>query len=410
MDPIVIVGAGHGGSQLAAALREEGVAEPIVLLSNEDALPYHRPPLSKAFQKAPDAAAQVLRPESFYRDHGVDLRFSETVVRIEPGARRLVTAAGRVQPYCRLVLATGARPRPLPVPGAGLDNVLTLRSLADAARLRAVAAAAAAPVIIGGGYIGLEIAFTLAYLGKSVTVLESAPAVLGRVVAPELARHVAARAAAAGIVIRTGVTIAALEGAGGRVEAIVLASGERLASDLCLVGVGARPNDELAREAGLATANGIVVDGQLRTSDPLIQAIGDCVEYRHWQVGRPVRLESVQNANDQAKHAARVIAGATEAYREVPWFWSDQGDMKLQIVGLSHDADRQVRVGDPQGNAFAIYRFAGERLVAIETVNRPADHMLGRRLLATGYSPSVEEVMAGPAALKARLAERTVAA
>lgn len=409
-NPIIIVGGGHGGAQMAASLRQEGIDETVVLISDEYALPYHRPPLSKAFQKDPAKEPQPLRAESFYVDNRIAFERGKKVTAIEPGARRVLLNDGRAIAYSRLVLATGARARPINVPGAERGAVFTLRNLDDAVRLRAAAADAGEITIIGGGYIGLETAFVFAALGKSVTVVEAAPAILGRASTPQIVRHVERKARKQGIRLVTNATVEAIEGDGDRVHAVRLADGSRIAAQLCIVGIGVVPNDDIARLAGLACDDGIVVDGGMRTSDPDILAIGDCAHYYSWHARRTLRLESVQNATDHAKHAAKALSGRPEDYREVPWFWSDLGDSKLQIAGLATDADRHVVSGDPEDDAFALYHFSGARLVGVESINRPGDHMIGRQLLAAGVSPGASEIDAGPRSMKSLLKERTSAA
>jgi len=259
-------------------------------------------------------------------------------------------------------------------------------------------------VILGGGFIGLEIAATLRAAGREVTVVEAVDRLLGRAVAPVIAAHVRQRLEATGVRILTGTTVARLEGENGHVVAAVTSSGERLPAGMVIVGIGVVPNVELAQGAGIAIANGIRVDAQMRTSLPDILAIGDAASYRHWFTGNDVRLESVQNATDQARLAARTITGHEDAYSAVPWFWSDIGDMKLQMVGLTAGGDSHVVAGDLAENKFSIYHYAGDRLLGIESVNHAGHHMLGRKMLGAGFSPTPQAVQAGPDGLKAALA------
>jgi 3-phenylpropionate/trans-cinnamate dioxygenase ferredoxin reductase subunit len=401
---VVIVGAGHAGVQAAASLREEGYAGPVVLLGDEADLPYHKPPLSKTFIKDAEARPQPLRGETFYDGNAIDLRPGVRVAGIDVAGRRLDIAGGGALPFDRLILATGSQPRTLPLTGADLTGVISLRSLADARLIRELSAGASEIVILGGGFIGLEIAATLAAGGRTVTVVEAADRLLGRAVAPSVAAHVRQRLEAAGVRIMTGETVQRLEGANGHVAGAVTGSGERLPAQMVIVGVGAMPNVELAEAAGLAVGNGIRVDPSMRTTVPEILAIGDAVNYRHWFTGQDVRLESVQNATDQAKLAAHTIVGHEDAYAAVPWFWSDIGDMKLQMVGLIAGGDRTVVSGETGDNRFSIYHYLGDRLLGIESVNRPGDHMLGRKMLAAGFSPPPQAAAAGPDALKAALA------
>lgn len=400
----IIVGAGHAGVQAAASLREEGYDGPVVLIGEESELPYHKPPLSKTFIKDTQAKPQLLRGESFYAANNIDYRPGLHVADIDLAGRRLEFAGGAPMVFDRLILATGSRPRRLPIEGAGLAGVVSLRDVADARLIRELSGTCADVVVLGGGFIGLEIAATLRAAGRNVTVVEAADRLLGRVVAPPIGAHVRQRLADLGVRILTGMTVSRLEGENGHVSAAVTSAGERLPAQLVIVGVGVVPNAELAGRAGIAISNGIRVDAQMRTSVPEVLSVGDVASYRHWFTGGDVRLESVQNATDQARLAARTIAGGTDAYAAVPWFWSDIGDMKLQMVGLTAGADSHLVVGEPQENRFCVYHFAGGRLVAIESVNRPADHMLGRKMLGAGFSPSRELVLQGADALKAALA------
>jgi 3-phenylpropionate/trans-cinnamate dioxygenase ferredoxin reductase subunit len=401
---VVIVGAGHAGVQAAASLREEGYDGKVVLLGDENDLPYHKPPLSKTFIKDSEAKPQLLRGEAFYTGSAIDFRPGVRVAGIDRSQSRLEIADGSMLPFDRLILATGSRPRPLPIQGSDLPGVLSLRSLDDARLIRERSADCAEVVILGGGFIGLEIAATLTAAGRKVTVVEAAHRLLGRALAPVIASHVRQRLEAMGVRILTGTTVSLLEAENGRVAAAITAEGERLPAQMVVVGVGVVPNVELADAAGISTANGIRVDAGMRTSTPEILAVGDAASYRHWFTGTDVRLESVQNATDQARLAARTITGHDDAYSAVPWFWSDIGDMKLQMVGLTMGSDRHAVLGDAADNRFSIYHYAGDRLLGIESVNRPGDHMLGRKMLGAGFSPSPETVAEGPDALKAALA------
>ncbi|WP_376702045.1 FAD-dependent oxidoreductase [Mesorhizobium sp. ISC25] len=401
---VVIVGAGHAGVQAAASLREEGYDGSVILIGDENELPYHKPPLSKTFIKDQQAKPQPLRGEAFYTGSTIDFRPGIRIERIDVGGRRLEISGGGVLPFDRLVLATGARPRLLPLPGSELSGVVSLRSLGDARLIRELSAQSEEVVILGGGFIGLEIAATLTAAGRKVAVVEAVDRLLGRAVAPVIARHVRQRLEATGVRILTGTTIERLEDENGRVSVAITSSDERLPAQMVVIGIGVVPNVELAEAAGIAIANGIRVDQQMRTSVPEILAIGDAASYRHWFTGGDVRLESVQNATDQARLAARTIVGHADNYSAVPWFWSDIGDMKLQMVGLISGGDSHVVLGDVAENKFSIYHYAGSRLLGIESVNRPGDHMLGRKMLGAGFSPSPQIVATGPDGLKAALA------
>ncbi|WFP76316.1 FAD-dependent oxidoreductase [Mesorhizobium sp. WSM4906] len=401
---VVIVGAGHAGVQAAASLREEGYDGPVILIGDENELPYHKPPLSKTFIKDAEAKPQPLRGEAFYSGNAIDFRPGVWIDRIDIGARRLEVSGGGAIRFDRLVLATGSRPRLLKLDGAELAGVVSLRSLADARLIRELSTESEDVVILGGGFIGLEIAATLKAAGRKVTVVEALDRLLGRAVAPVIAAHVRQRLDAMGVRILTGTTVVRLEGEGGRVSAAITSSGERLAAQMVIIGIGVVPSAELAEAAGIAIGNGIRVDQHMQSSIPEILAVGDAASYRHWFTGADVRLESVQNATDQARLAARTILGHAEPFSAVPWFWSDIGDMKLQMVGLTQGGDSHVVLGEPAENKFSIYHYDGNRLLGIESVNRPADHMLGRKMLGAGFSPTPSTVAAGPEALKAALA------
>jgi 3-phenylpropionate/trans-cinnamate dioxygenase ferredoxin reductase subunit len=387
---VVIIGAGHAGVQAAASLREEGFDGPVTLIGDENELPYHKPPLSKAFMKDAYAKPQMLRAESFYANGHIELMLGSSVERIDLSGRRLDLSGGRHIAFDRVILATGSRPRTFALPGSELAGVLSLRSVADARAIREASVGCEDVVILGGGFIGLELAVTLALGGRRVTVVEAQNRLLARAAAPVIAAHVRSRLEASGVRLLTNTTIERLQGQNGHVTAAVTSSGERLPAGLVLIGVGVVPNSELAEAAGIAVANGIRVDPQMRSSQPEILAIGDNANYRHWLSGADVRLESVQNATDQARLAARTITGHEDAYRSVPWFWSDIGDMKLQMVGLAAGVDRSIVVGEAAENRFSVFHYLGDRLICIESVNRPADHMLGRKMLAAGFSPHFE--------------------
>lgn len=397
---VVIIGAGHAGVQAAASLRDEGFDGTIALIGDEAELPYHKPPLSKTFIKDPEAKPQILRAEAFYTGADIELMLGESITALDLAGSTVRLAGGAAIPFRHAIIATGARPRALSIDGGPLGGVLSLRSLADARAIHSRAAGIEDVLIMGGGFIGLEIAATLYAGGRRVTVIEAQDRLLARAVAPAVAAHVAARLSASGVRILTGTTIARLEGHDGDITAVETSVGERIPTKMLIVGIGVVPNAELASEAGLAVANGVRVDAQLRTAASKVLAIGDVAHYRHWMTGADVRLESVQNATDHAKLAARTITGHAEPYAAVPWFWSDIGDMKLQMVGLTAGSDRQIVTGEPQDNRFSVFHFLGDRLIGIETVNRPADHMLGRKMMAAGFSPGVDLAEGGGEALK----------
>ena len=332
---VVVIGAGHAGVQVAASLREEGYEGALTLLSAETHLPYQRPPLSKAYLKgAMEAEGLPLRAAQFYGEKNIDLRLGEQAARIDRGARCVELASGGVVDYGHLVLATGARARPLDIPGIDLQGVLGLRDLDDARSLRERLAAAERIVVIGAGFIGLEIAATAASLGRDVTVIEVSPRPLGRAVSPATSAFFLRAHEEFGAKFRLGVGVKALHGRAGAVDAVELSDGERLPADLAIVGIGVLPEDRLARAAGLACENGVIVDRHLETSDPHISAIGDCAIFPSHHLGFSVRLESVQNAVDQAKTIARRIVGKPEPYAALP--------VVLERPGRSETADRRA--------------------------------------------------------------------
>jgi 3-phenylpropionate/trans-cinnamate dioxygenase ferredoxin reductase subunit len=403
---IVIIGGGHGGSQAAASLREKGYAGKLTLVTAEADIPYQRPPLSKAFLKDPGHALLPLRPESFYAKHDVALRLGAEVTAIDAAGGTLRLAGGGSVPFDRVVVATGARPRLPPIPGIDLAGVYTLRNAADARSLRTALYAANDVVVVGGGFIGLEIAATARLLGKTVTVLEAAGRLMGRAVAPEISAHFLALHRGWGSAVRLDTAVGAILGEGGRVVAVTDARGKRIPADLAVIGIGVVPNIEIATAAGVAAANGIAVDDFMQTSNPAILAIGDCVSFHHWATGKRERLEAVQNAVDQGKTAAATLVGKPEPYRAVPWFWSDQGDVKLQMVGIPHGADQSVLRGRAEAGAFSVFHYQGDRLIAVDSVNRAGDHMVGRRLLEAGMSAPPDVVADESVDLKSLVARQ----
>jgi 3-phenylpropionate/trans-cinnamate dioxygenase ferredoxin reductase subunit len=401
--PVVIVGAGHAGFQVAASLRQHGFAGRICLLNDEAHLPYQRPPLSKAYLKGegrPDSL--MFRPDKFYRDQAIEL-MAERAVAIDRGARTVRLASGAALEYWHLVLATGARNRLLDIPNAGLDDVRYLRTLDESEALRQRIAPGQRVVVIGAGFIGLEFAATARTKGLEVDVLELGTRVMARAVTAEISEYFQARHSAAGIRIHLGVQATAIEGDAGRVTGVSLSDGRHIPADLVVVGVGVLPNAELAAEAGLQVAAGIIVDAQLLTSDPDISAIGDCALYASRRFGASLRLESVQNATDHARCVAARLTGKAEAYDGLPWFWSDQGADKLQMVGLTTGYDRVVVRGDPGQGAFSAFCYKSGQLLGIESVNRAGDHMFGRRLLAANGSITPEQAADTGFDLKAAL-------
>lgn len=393
---IVIVGAGQAGVQAAEALRAGGYTAPITLLGDEPHGPYHRPPLSKAWLAGDmDAAQLVMRAPEMLARKDIVLRTGCTVRAIDRAARQLQLADGSTLPYSGLVLATGATPRALPVPGADGPGVLALRSRADADALAGRMAACLASdrplVVVGGGFIGLEVAATARKKGLAVTVLEAAPRLLGRVLAPLLSDWYAALHRGHGVDLVFDARLAAIErDAQGEVSGIRLADGQVLPAALVVVGIGVTANDQLASDAGLACDRGIVVDACGRTSDPLIVAAGDCTA-RRLPDGSLLRLESVQNATEQGKSAAAALLGQERPFTATPWFWSDQYDKKLQMAGLSAGADAWAVRGDLASGAFSVYHFRAGQLIAVDSVNAAKDHLQARKLLDAGVSPTADQ-------------------
>jgi len=390
--PVVILGTGQGGFQAAASLREEGFAGRIVLVGEEPDLPYQRPPLSKAYLAgALDEAMVRLRPKSFYAEHAIGFLPGERANGIDRAGRRLRLASGGTLEYDHLVLALGARPRRLPIPGVELDGVMYLRTLADATALRHRLPLAREVVLVGAGFIGLEFAAVAAKLGAAVRIVEATGCVMGRVVSPPVSRCFAETHARWGNRLLFDTGIVRVLGADGRATGVETVHGEVLPADLVVICIGVVPNVELAAAAGLATDDGIVVDDHLLTADPAISAIGDCARYPSRFADGTTRLESVQNAVDQARCVAARLAGRPVPYAAVPWFWSDQGELRLQIAGLTAGHDRAVLRGDPGEGRFSVFCFRAGRLIGVESVNRPADHMAGRRILAEASELTPEQ-------------------
>jgi 3-phenylpropionate/trans-cinnamate dioxygenase ferredoxin reductase component len=379
---VVIIGAGQAGLQTAVELRAAGYPEPVVLVGAEDAQPYHRPPLSKAYLTGEKSADSLLmRGEAFYAEQNITRLFGVAATAIDREGRAVLLADGRSLPYDHAVLATGADARRLVCDGANLDGVVLLRSKADSDDLRTRLKQASSVVVIGGGFIGLEVAASASKLGKSVTVLEMAPRLMARAVGEGVSAFFAAAHRGHGVDVRLGEGVSEIMGAGGKVSAVRSTTGTIIPCGLVVAGIGVTPNSQIAAEAGLTVANGIVVDASQRTSDPAILALGDCCAFPGPD-GSLLRLESVQNAVDQAKVVAAAILGRETRYDAVPWFWSDQYDLKLQMVGLSAGADHVIERGDKAGNRFSAFYFRQGRLIAIDSINRPADHMRGRKALA----------------------------
>ena len=383
---IVVVGAGHAGFQLAASLRQSGYQERISLINNEPHLPYQRPPLSKAFLQGsgePDTVA--FRPETFFRDHRIDL-ISDHVCEVDRAARRVVLRSGDLLDYGHLVFATGARNRVLAMPNADHDDVRYLRSLSDSESIRQRLDLVKRVVVIGAGFIGLEFSATAIAKGLEVDIVEMAPRIMARVVSPAISRYFQRRHEISGCRIHCGRSVSSIETRNGRLHNVTLDDGQRLSADLVVVGIGVVPNVEIALAAGLPSENGIVVDQHLATIDSHISAIGDCALFLSSRYRAPVRLESVANATDQAKCLAARLTGEIQPFDNVPWFWSDQGQDKLQIAGFIDRCEEAVVRGEPDQKSFSVFCYGEGNLLGVESVNRVGDHMVARRLLAAGAS------------------------
>jgi 3-phenylpropionate/trans-cinnamate dioxygenase ferredoxin reductase subunit len=399
---VVIIGAGQAGFQTALSLRENDYRGSVTIVGDEAELPYQRPPLSKGYLagEAADAesATLTLRPRSFYQRHGLHL-IQDFAVAIDRARSVIGLGSGREIRYGHLVLATGARARTVPVPGAELPNVLTLRTRADADTLRARLAPGRRVVIIGGGLIGMEVTAAARTAGAEVAVVEMLDRIMARAAAPEISDYVTAMHRDRGTRVLLGRSMVAVQPGTGESCVVELTGGQSLPADTVVVGIGVAPNTELASQADLEVDDGIVVDARLLTSDPAISAIGDCAAHPNLHAGHRTRLESVQNAVDHARHVAdRITGGSPGPYAKVPWFWTRQFNMRIQTAGIARPDDIRVVHGDPSGGRFSVFRFHRDRLVAVESVNRTADHVAARRLLANGrlLDPDIAVQPIGP--------------
>ncbi|MBA8909934.1 NAD(P)/FAD-dependent oxidoreductase [Aminobacter ciceronei] len=402
---IVIIGAGQAGMQVASSLRQNGFGGDLVLIGDEQQLPYQRPPLSKAFIKRQvEPAGLLLRSAAALAEQRIDLLIDSRVTRIDRDAQ-LVQTNDRTVGYDYLVMATGARARNLQVPGSNLAGVMSLRSISDALTFRSALECAHQVAIVGGGFIGLEVAATAAAMGKSVTVIEGADRVMARAVAPLVSSWLEAMHSSMGTRILKGHAVASLGGCS-RVQSVRLTNGDEVRADLVLVGVGGVPNVEIAKDAGLECPNGITVNEFGQTSDPRILAAGDCTLHPNRFAGGEFRLESVQNAIDQAKTVAGALLGDPKPYDSVPWFWSDQGSVKLQTTGLPIGTESYVTRGDPESGRFTVFHLKGGRVIAADSINSPADHMCARRLVAANHAVTAETLRDPNTDLKSLLLQK----
>ena len=389
----VIVGASHAGTQLALSLRQGGWEGRIVLAGDEPVKPYQRPPLSKDVLSGAKSMEQILiRPDAVLENAGIEFMLGRRVETIDRTRKILYLDNGETQDYDKLALTLGAHPSTIPLTGTDKYGVHYLRKLADVEKIRPLIGEGKSAVIIGGGYIGLEAGAVLRQTGMTVTVLEALPRVLQRVTAPVVSTFYQRLHDEEGLWVVTGALVTSIEGED-QVERVHCADGSEIDADLVIIAVGVLPNTELAARAGLDVEDGILVDEFARTSDPDIVAAGDCTRHFNPIYQRRVRLESIQNAMDQAKTAAETLNGDPQPYHALPWFWSEQYDVKLQIAGLSQGYDNVVLRGDPEtGRSFAVFYFEGERLLAVDAINRPGEFMIGKKLLMAGARVDKEKL------------------
>ena len=378
---IAIVGAGQAALQTIASLKSGGFDGTVTLVGDEAYLPYQRPPLSKKFLNGTFERDRLfLKPDNFYTDNDINIMLETQVTDIDVAAKSLTCANGGTIGFSKAVICTGSRPRALPIPGHGLENIFDLRTIADIEAMRPHFKQGAKMVVVGGGYIGLETAASARQLGVEVTVVEAAERVLARVTKPELSAFFHQLHLDRGVEIITGAQVSGFAGET-HVSGVTLNDGTLVPANLVVLGIGIVPNTELAESAGLTIDDGIVVDALGRTSHSDIYAAGDCTNHPNDLLDRRLRLESVPNAIDQGKAVASDILGTPVAYTAVPWFWSDQYETKLQIAGLSDTADSLCLRGSYESGSFAIFHFAGTQLVCVEAVNRPAEFMASRQLI-----------------------------
>ena len=392
-DTLLVIGGGQAAAQAIASARQWGFGGKIRLIGEETALPYQRPPLSKAYLKGEmDEERLYFKPAEWYAEQNVETRLGIRAEAIDRKARSVSLSDGSAVSYDALVLATGSRPRPLPLEGAKLEGVHELRDLRDVDGLKPVVTAGKAMVIVGAGYIGLEAAAVARQLGATVTVLEMADRVLARVTSPVMSEFYTKLHETNGVRIMTGATLTALHGEHGRINSVELADGTRLNADIVLIGIGILPNSELAEAAELDCNGGILVDEDARTSDRRIFAAGDCTVRPLVHYGRTGRLESVHNAIEQGKLAAAAITGRERPKLDVPWFWSDQYDAKLQIAGLSEGYDEHIVRGDPETGRFAVFYFRSGQLIAVDAINAAPEFIVTKKLIISGQSLAPAEL------------------
>lgn len=401
MSGVVIIGAGHAAGQAAASLRQAKFAGEITIVGDESHIPYQRPPLSKAYLKGDQGADKVyLRAAAFYEDRNINLKLGTTATAVDTGAKTVVLDSGETLSYEHLLISTGSRPRKLTIDGSDLPGIHYLRTMDDVDGLRDGMREGANLVIVGGGYIGLEVAAVGRELGLNVHVLEMEERILQRVTTPEMSAYYHQLHEGRGVHIHTNTGVTGFAG-DGKVQEVICGE-RRFATDIVIVGIGIIPNTELAQAAGIHCNNGIVVDDHCRTSAPDVYAAGDCTNHPNPLLDRRLRLESVPNAMDQARVSTANMLGEDKTYAAIPWFWSDQYELKLQMVGFSADGDTQVLRGDMDANQFAVFYLKDGKVVAADAVNSPKEFMLCKQLVGKTADPAL---LADPQAdLKALLA------
>lgn len=409
---VIIIGAGQGGLQAAMSLRDHGYTGRLTIVGDEPGLPYQRPPLSKAYLINDDAMSEellLLRPHSVFERLDIDLITGDGVTRIDRVRSTVSLSSGRELAFDHLILATGARPRELSVPGADLAGVEALRTCDDAKAIRAGLTGSARVVVIGGGFVGTEVAAAATKRGHSVTIVDMEARLLNRAVSPEISALVTAAHRRRGTAVVLNAGVSRLCGSDGTVEAVELTDGQRIPADFVVVGIGVVPNTEIADDAGLAVDNGILVDDRLRTNDHRISAIGDCARFPCAHAdGQMLRLESVQNAVDHARHVAARLMGDAGPYDAVPWFWTDQCGLKIQIAGIGAQGAESVVIGDEAAERCSVLRFRSGELSCVESVNSSGEHMAARKILRGGPRP-VAPVDGSPAAFDLKHIAREVA-
>jgi 3-phenylpropionate/trans-cinnamate dioxygenase ferredoxin reductase subunit len=401
---VVIVGAGHGGAQVAIMLRTQKFEGSIAIIGDELELPYERPPLSKEYFAGEKEFERIqLRPAKYWDERDVTMLLGKRVVSVDPVGHSVTTDGGETIGYGKLVWATGGAPRMLPIPGGDLPGVQGVRTRADADAMKAASETAGQIVVIGGGYIGLEAAAVLTKAGKKVVLLEAQGRVLARVAGPDLSRFYEKEHRDHGVDLRLGVCVDAIEG-DTHVTGVRLADGELIPADLVIVGIGIVPAVEPLIAAGAEGGNGVLVDQLCKTSLPDIYAIGDCAAHENgFAEGAVIRLESVQNANDQANVVAKGIVGDEAHYHAIPWFWSNQYDLKLQTAGLSTGHDQAVLRGDPRARSFSVVYLKAGKVIAIDCVNATKDYVQGRMIVTAGLMATAEQLADTETPLKALL-------